>query len=391
MSSTRTLKTVLYVVGALALILGVYGFYSRLFVGERDVNYGSYVTWGLWVAMYLFFAGVSTGAYMVATLDYVFEVPLFKGTGKVALWGAMVTMPAALVTIAMDLGHIERIWKVFLQPNFMSVMAQLVWGYTIFALLTLISLILALRGESVDRGRSALLKSLMIAGLVVAIFASGAVGALLGVNASRAFWHVGLLPVQFPVFSLTSGVAFMLVILGWFGPKDDPRRTQQLRVLGLLSIALLIIKTYFVWTDFSQSLYGNVPQNVEAVNQVLFGPYWWAFWILQIGVGTLVPVIVLAVPTLGKHGFWVGAMGVLILVGFAAARANIVFPALAIPELRGLATAFSGPHLSFEYFPSLMEWSVTAGIVGLATLAFLIGLERLPLFKSEAKETEVAQ
>jgi len=74
-------------------------------------------------------------------------------------------------------------------------------------------------------------------------------------------------------------------------------------------------------------------------------------------------------------------MGVLVLVGFAAARANIVFPALTVPELEALITAFSGPHLTFDYFPTLMEWAVTSGSVGLAVLAFLIGADRLRLLQ----------
>ena len=98
-------KRLTYAVGALALLAGVWGIYTRLFVGERDVNYGSYVVWGLWVAMYLFFAGAATGAYMFATLEYLFNFKLFKGTGKAALWSALICMPAALATIGMDIGH----------------------------------------------------------------------------------------------------------------------------------------------------------------------------------------------------------------------------------------------------------------------------------------------
>src|SRR5688572_5575389 len=107
------------------------------------------------------------------------------------------------------------------------------------------------------------------------------------------------------------------------------------------------------------SLYSGVPQNVQAINEVLYGNYWWAFWILQIVLGTLVPVIVLMMPNWSRNRILVGWMGVLILIGFAAARANIVFPALTIPELKGLAEAFTGPHLNFDYFPSLVEWSLT--------------------------------
>jgi molybdopterin-containing oxidoreductase family membrane subunit len=193
------------------------------------------------------------------------------------------------------------------------------------------------------------------------------------------FWHVGLLPVQFPVFSLASGAAVMLVVIGLFDSKESPNRAEQLWVLSVLTVALAVVKLYFLWADFSQSMYGNVPQNVEAVRAVLYGPYWWAFWILQILAGTLIPIFVLAQPKLARHNGWAGWMGLLVLFGFAVARANIVFPALTVPELQALTTAFSGPHLTFDYFPSLMEWAVTLGIVGLAVLAFLIGDDRLPL------------
>lgn len=375
------LKKLTYLVGGLLLLLGLYGFGSRLFFGERDVNYGSYVVWGLWVAMYLFFAGVSTGSYMIATLDYLFGIRLFKGTGKAALWAALVTMPAALITIGFDLGHMERIWKVYLQPDLVSLLAQMVWGYTIFIGVILLSLWVVFK-----KPQAGWLKPLFAFGLFMAIFLSGGVGALLGVNASRSYWHVGLLPAQFPFFSLASGAALMLLILGWFAPADE-RRPQLLWVLSLTTVVLTVLKLYFLWTDFSQSIYGGIPDNVNAVNSVLFGDYAWAFWILQIGLGTLIPVIVLLQPRLAKNGLWAGAMGFFILVGFGVARANIVFPALSVPELEGLSTAFTGPHLSFNYFPSLMEWSVVFGVVGLATLGFLLGADKLALYppKSELK------
>lgn len=378
-----TIKRVLYILGAVALVLGLYGFYTRLFVGEREVNYGSYVTWGLWVAMYLFFAGIATGAYMLATLDHLFEAPLFKGTGKYALWGALVTMPAALITIGMDLGRMERIWKVYVQPNFTSLLAQMVWGYTLFIVIILVSLWVVWQGK-----RGPWVKPLFAVGLAVAIFLSGGVGALLGVNASRGAWHTAMLPAQFPIFALTSGVALMLIVVGWFKPVADPaRQTRLLQTLSLTLVILLLVKAYYLWTDYSLALYGSVPHTTEAVNRVLFGPYAWAFWGLQLFLGMLVPMLALVQPNLMRHPGIAGLMGVLVLVGFAVARANIVFPALTIPELKGMIEAFTGPHLNIDYYPSLLEWSVTVGVVGLSTLGYLFGLDRLPMLKN----TETAQ
>lgn len=373
-----TLKRILYVLCILALLVGAWGVFDRLTTGHEDAAYGSYVVWGLWVAMYLFFAGVAAGCFMFAALDLLFDVKLFKGTGRVALWTALVSLAAALLSIWLDLGHMERIWKVYLQPNLGSVMAQMVWGYTLFGLLLLVSLFFAIRKPT-----SKILKVLMIVGVPLSLFVSGAVGALLGVNAGRLFWHVGLLPVQFPIFSLASGFAAMLIVIGWFGAKDDARRPQQLWVMALVTIGLQVVKLYFLWADFSQSIYGNVPQNVEAVNQVLYGPYWWAFWIVQVLIGSIIPIVVLSRHKWASNPKIAGTMGLLVLIGFAVARANIVFPALTVPELDALMTAFTGPHLSFDYFPSLMEWAVTIGIIGLAVLAFVIGTDRLKLTRAE--------
>jgi len=116
----------------------------------------------------------------------------------------------------------DRIWKIYLQGNPSSVMWQMVWGYTFFGIIIAVSLILVLRDPA-----SRWLKPLMILGLFVSFFVSGAVGALLGVQAARPFWHVGLFPVQFPVFSLASGTAMLLAVLAFFGPVDDPRRTSS--------------------------------------------------------------------------------------------------------------------------------------------------------------------
>jgi protein NrfD len=377
-----TFKRLFYAVGAVALLAGLWGIYTRFFVGEQAANYGSYVTWGLWVAMYLFFAGIAAGSFMMATLDFLFRVNIFKGTGKVMLWAALVALPAALASIGMDLGHMERIVKVYLEPNFSSMLAQMVWGYTIFMLVAVISLILAFR-----KPEGIFMKVVMIIGLAISIYVSSGVGALLGVNASRSYWHIGLFPVQFPFFSLASGAALMLVIFGWFVKSDGEGRNKLLWTVSILTVVLALVKLGFLYADYAQSLYGGVPENVQAVTAVMFGPYRWEFWLVQILLGGIIPIIILSQPKLAKNGLLVGLMGLLVLIGFAVARFLIVVPGLIVPLVQGLGEAFYGPHLSFEYMPSLMEWSVTSGVTGAAILAILLGLDYLSLLpKAEVKK-----
>ena len=378
---TQNIKRILYVLAIVAIVLGIYGFASRLLFGERDVNYGSYINWGLWVAMYLFFAGLAAGSFMVASLDYLFDVKLFKGTGKWALWATIVTLPAALLLIGFDLGHLERFWKVYLQPNFTSLMTQLAWAYAIFFLVALVALGLA------TRQKVAWLKGTMVVGLVIALFISGGVGALLGVNAGQTTFHAAMLPAQFPLLNLASGVALLTVMVGLFNVVEPERRQRLLRVLGLSLVALLTVKAYFLWVDYSQVLYSSVPDATVVAEEILFGQYSWAFWGLQVLLGLIVPWLLFLWPGSAQRPVWAALGGILVLLGLAVGRTSIIFPQLAVPDLEGLAEAFTGPGLTFEYTPSLMEWSVLVGVLGLSTIAFLIGLDRLPLFKSRSEAT----
>ena len=45
-----SLKTVFWFAGIVLLAVGLYGWYDRLANGHINANYGSIVTWGLWVA-----------------------------------------------------------------------------------------------------------------------------------------------------------------------------------------------------------------------------------------------------------------------------------------------------------------------------------------------------
>ena len=385
-------RKLLWVPTGVALVIGLVGLVDRLANGHEGAAYGSYVMWGLWVAMYLFFAGLATGCFFVASADYVFEIRAFRGFGRLCLVPSAAAMLAGLLHIWLDLGHLERIWRVYLQPNFISPMTQVVWLYTAFGLLLAVISWLAFKdvwrpllgrpytAEEAQADRR-LIKALSILGLLVAFAVSSGVGGLLGIQASKTYWHVGLFPVQFVFFALASGVALMLIVAAFFyRPAEDRGRRQRILViLAQATLALALLKAFFLFADYVQSIYGGEPANVEAIRTVVLGPYPLAFWGLQIFLGIVVPVVILLHPRLSKDGPWLGVAGLLTLIGFVAARLIIVIPAQVVPELEGLRTAFVDERLTFEYFPSLWEWAVTVGIGGLAVALFLLAYQFLLL------------
>src|SRR3989338_8347994 len=123
--------------------VGAVGIWQRLVYGHHLANYNSFVPWGLWVAAYIFFVGLSAGAFLLSSLVYVFKVKALEPIGRLSLVVAVITLFMALLSIWFDIGHMERFWYVFVRPSFGSMMAWMIWMYTAYFLLLLAELALA--------------------------------------------------------------------------------------------------------------------------------------------------------------------------------------------------------------------------------------------------------
>jgi molybdopterin-containing oxidoreductase family membrane subunit len=124
--------------------------------------------------------------------------------------------------------------------------------------------------------------------------------------------------------------------------------------------------------------YGNEPDKIDNFKLIYGGPYWWVFWVWQLGLGTLIPLALLVLPRTRTNPYAVAGACGLIAVGFLAVRLNIVIPGLADEQLSGLTDAFRSDRLSTDYVPSFMEFLFTSGIIGIGLLMFGIGEWLLP-------------
>jgi len=148
-------------------------------------------------------------------------------------------------------------------------------------------------------------------------------------------------------------------------------------LLGKLALGLLLFDLLMEWAEFSINLYASIPAHAEAYRAVLFGPYWYVFWIGHVLLGVGVPVVLLTLwPRAPKV---VGAAGLLIAATFITVRINLVVPGQVIPELHGLERAFSDLRLNFNYAPSAMEFLVGLFVVAVGIALFYLGYRLLPL------------
>ncbi|MHB0868578.1 MAG: NrfD/PsrC family molybdoenzyme membrane anchor subunit [Chloroflexota bacterium] len=374
MSVSKLLLGVLWLV---AFGLGIVGMGQRLTSGHELAAYGSYVPWGLWVALYIYFMGLSAGSYLFSSLVYVAGIKRLERAGKIALFTALVSLLAGLLTVWIDLGHPERFWKVFVNGQPTSMVAWMSWIYTAYMVLLFGQLYFALKGSRQTT------RSLALVGLFVAVALSGGAGALFGVVGARPYWNSALFPVLFMVSALASGGALLTFVVSHFWPRGGEGRREAVSLLGQFTLGFLVLYLILEWAEISVNLWASIPAAADAYRAFLFGPFWWVFWGVHILAGMALPIAILALK--GKSPLWAGAAGLIAAVCFFAARLNIVVPGQAIPEVAGLERAFVDERLTFAYVPSQMEWLVMAFVVSFAAALFYVGYRVLPLFDREVQ------
>ena len=411
MTVSQNTKRVLIALWVAAFAVGLVGLGLRLFSGKELADYGSYIPWGLWIAVYAFMVGISLGAYLLFAAGQVFSIERLQRAARPALLISFAGMVSGLLVVGLDLGRVYRIWRVYVFPNPSSLMAWEIWLFSAFIVILLFAAWLAFRADLAARaegagieakaarilllGRgagdpvkvAAWLRALALVGGVVAFVVLGANGALFGVAGARPFWNSGLVPVLFLSAALLAGAAALTVFTALAGRRDE-RWAGQVRWLAGLTAVLLVVDLVIEWADFSIAYYSQ-RASWDAYSLVLTGSYWWVFWIVHLAIGVVIPLLILA--TRGRRPMWAGLAAGLILVTLVSVRLNVVIPGLAIPQIEGLDTAFVEDRLAFDYFPSAMEWMVTLFTAAIFTGIIGIGLRFLPMHAAEAQEAAGAQ
>lgn len=390
----------------LVTLAGGYAIGVRVVDGLRTTNLTNPVPWGLWVAFYIYFVGLSAGSYLLSSLVYVFQLEAFERIGRVALFSALVMLAAGLNFILIDLGHMERFVTVYTHPQWNSVLSWEIFAYVAYMavvgaqLWLLMRVDLAALRERTRGPRHLLYRALAfgfdhtsplahqrdrrlvgwiaVIGLPIAIAVEGGPGALFAVAKARPFWFSPLIPIVFVVSALASGAGVLSVVHWMTGDRADPRWPLRVRMLGTISVAMVAAELLMLSSEVLVGVYSNIPDHLHLYRTLLLGPFAWVFWGWQIGLGSLVPITVLVL--WGKRAPWVPALcGALVAFGAIAVRLDIVVPSLTVPVLPGLGDALADPRTYHDYFPSWVEWLSSAGLMAATALAWIVGFRLLPI------------
>lgn len=375
-------RRVLWAVWIVLAAVGAWGWGARLFLGGMSSSLTSYVPWGLWVASYIYFIGLSAGAFLLSSLVYVFGVRRLESIGRLALYVAVVTLFMALLNIWADLGHMERSWEVFIRPQFHSMMAWMIWLYTAYFVLLLAELFYALRRDFGKASNAQLagddrkLRILGAIGIPLAIAFHGGVGALFGTVIARVIWHSAVYPLLFLVGALISGGALMTFLVSFLWPRRDAAWEGVVQYLSRAVLGLVLLGVLLEWAEYSIPMWYGAGPEYSQLLYLLFGPFWYVYWIFHILLGVVVPVLLLS---RSRKPWVIGVASGLVAVTYFAERLDLVIPGLVFPELKGLETAYQSHRLTYYYLPSFFEWQVVLGVVAAGIALFYLGYRFLPL------------
>jgi Ni/Fe-hydrogenase subunit HybB-like protein len=314
--------------------------------------------WSILIVLYPFITGLVAGAFILASLERVFNVDAVKPTYRLALLTALAFLIVAPLPLQLHLGHPERSFEMYLTPHTSSAMAMFGFVYLWYLMAVLVLEIwLDFRREIVLKARSStgvvrLVYRMMalgsdnispaslaiddrvgrfitILGVPSAFLLHGYVGFIFGSIKANPWWSTPLMPIVFLFSAIVSGIALvmlMYVLFSWLrGAATDIR---CLDTIARYLFYAFIIDFSLEMLDLLHRVY-EADESFKSLDFMVRTQLFTSQIVFQIFLGTLLPLGLLALTQLlkltdaARKGLYVTS-GVLTLIGIFAMRWNVV-------------------------------------------------------------------
>jgi molybdopterin-containing oxidoreductase family membrane subunit len=227
---------------------------------------------------------------------------------------------------------------------------------------------------------------LAIIGLGLSSLHQSSLGATYGVIKARPFWFKPEMSVLFMLSAIVGGISLTL-----FASMLSSRLTSKAKINDTLieRVAqfvgyLLIGYFYFRAWDALSMTYAYDPGRSEGLELITKGPLAFNFWIVEMFLGMIVPMILLLYKPTRTNRFWRMIALFLVAAGVVAFRwdTNITGFLVVMPYVPGQAIAYA------SYKPSLVEIMTGAAIIAYGLTAFSLGVKYLRVVDHSLVEAE---
>src|SRR5271169_1897016 len=197
--------------------------------------------WSVLIVLYPFLTGLVAGAFILASLERVFQVEAVRPTYRLALLTALSFLLVAPLPLQLHLGHPERSYEMYITPHKSSAMAMFGfvylwylmvvllleiwldyrrdivvmaqsergWKRWIYRIFTLGSQNISDRALHIDERLGWLIT---LIGIPSAFLLHGYVGFIFGSVKANPWWSSPLMPVVFIFSAMVSGIAAVMLV-----------------------------------------------------------------------------------------------------------------------------------------------------------------------------------
>ncbi len=316
--------------------------------------------WSILIVLYPYITGLVAGAFILASLERVFRVEAVKPTYRLALLTALAFLLDAPLPLQLHLGHPERSPEMYFTPHATSAMAMFGYVYLWYLMAVLVFEIwLDYRRDIVilsqqSKGLLRVIYKIMtlgsnniserslridekvgwivtLIGIPSAFLLHGYVGFIFGSIKANPWWSSPLMPVVFIFSAMVSGVAAVMLLY---------MVTTKLRKLTIDMHCVDTIAMYMFYIfiiDFSLEMLDLIHRIYEAdesfrsLDFMVHTKLFFSQIVLQIILGTLVPLVLLFITQVWKHSLSAivrkriyAICGSLIMISVFAMRWNVV-------------------------------------------------------------------
>ena len=314
--------------------------------------------WSVLIVLYPFITGLVAGAFILASLERVFRVDAVTPTYRLALLTALSFLIVAPLPLQLHLGHPERSPEMYFTPHSTSAMAMFGYVYLWYLMAVLVFEIwLDYRGDIVKlsqetKGITRLVYRMMtlgssnvsphalhidervgwfvtLIGIPSAFMLHGYVGFIFGSIKANPWWSSPLMPVVFIFSAMVSGIACVMLL--YMATTKLRGKTIDMRCVD--TIAMYLFYTFII--DFTLEMLDLIHRIYEAdesfrsLNFMVHTQLYFSHIVVQICLGTLAPLILLAITQVVKLPEMVrkrmyAVAGALTMIGIFAMRWNVV-------------------------------------------------------------------
>ncbi|MBS1261102.1 MAG: hypothetical protein MAG453_00423 [Calditrichaeota bacterium] len=314
--------------------------------------------WSLLIVIYPYITGLVAGAFILASLERVFNVQEARPTYRLALLTALAFLIVAPMPLLAHLSKPLRFWETLVTPHFSSAMAMFGFVYIWYLLVVLLLEIwFEYRADMVRWSRETTgwlskvyriltlgvmdtspeakqfdekaIRIISVIGIPSAFLLHGYVGFIFGSIKANPWWSSVLIPVIFLFSAIVSGIA--LVILIYMVANALRRNQQYMPSLDTLSRYLfytLIVDFTLEGLDVLHRTYA-AEESFDILYALVHGRLFETHIVFQLIIGTLVPLVLLGIIQISKVSaqlrqafYWITTVSILFGVFFM--RWNIV-------------------------------------------------------------------